>query len=113
MGKDGYHAKIDKCSDDAPGDIRYQQALHTILTISYGIATHGLVEIACLEEKETHEEEGPAHEIVPRDASDMLPTKPTHRNGMVAHHADDAKAAKKIEGMVTLSHHQLNVKWQM
>lgn len=113
IGEDGYHAEIDDGSDDAPCDVGYKQTFHPIFAISNGITAYGLVEIAGLEEEETHEEEGPAHEVVPRDASDMLPTKSTHRNSVVAHHANDAKAAKKIEGMVTLSHHQLNVKWQM
>ena len=69
-----------------------------------GGSGNALVEITCLEEEETHEEESPTHEVVPRDTHHMLPTQAAHGNGVITHHADDAKAAQKVKSMVTLFH---------
>ena len=78
VGEEGYHAEIDDGSDDAPCDVWYQKPLYPVLAVGPGVAAYGLVEVSRLEEKETHEEEGPTHQIVPRDAHHMLPTQTTH-----------------------------------
>ena len=91
---------IDGKSDGAPADIRDEQSFRLVLDVFTRIARDGLVEVACLEEKEAHEEERPRHDRLPPSVCIVS----AEGDGVQRDHSDDADAAEEVEGMVALFH---------
>ena len=84
----------------APHGVGDEEALGLVEDEVMAIARDSLVEVACLEEEEGHEEVCPRHDGCPpafvAEAAGV---------GDVEHdHADDADAAEEVEGVVALFH---------
>lgn len=75
--------EINHASYHTPCDIRCKLSLGFVLYVLKGIARNGLVEIACLEEKETHEEETPCHQLPKPELTAIA----THTDYVQQHHS--------------------------
>ena len=94
-------AKIENAADGAPSQIGNKQTFEFVLQEETGGSGNALVEITCLEEKETNEKEGPRHQLIePHGAS----PKPTHTDTMQRYHPKNTKTAKQIKSLIPLFH---------
>ena len=94
-------AEIDGSTYDAAHQVGHQQTLAPVpQVVEVRAGGRPLVEVAGLKEEEAHEEETPAHHLLP--PVQLLLAAESH--DVQRHHADDADAAKDVEGMVSLFH---------
>ena len=94
-------AEIDGGSDDAAHQVGHEQPLAPVAqVVEVGGCRRAFVEVAGLEEEETHEEEAPAHHL----DSPLLPVLSAEGHDVERHHPDDADAAEDVEGVVALFH---------
>ena len=84
----------------SPCNVWNEQSFCLILDVGFSVSRYGLIEIACLEEKEAHEEERPRHDLSPPVVTLMA----TKGDSVQAYHSDDADAAEEVESVVTLLH---------
>ena len=91
---------IDDETNSPPCQIWHKQPLRLVLYVCLRVARNGLVEIACLKEKEAHEEERPCHDLLPPSVALMT----AERDGVQANHADDADAAQEVESVIAFPH---------
>ena len=86
--------------NDTPRQVRNEEATHSVLEIRKRLARNTLVEVACFEEEETHEEEGPSHRFLPPRSLSKL----CLADNMQSHHSQDADSAEQVEGIVARLH---------
>ena len=104
FGKERQPEECDDAADDAPRDVGHKQTPNAVAKVREGLARDALVEIAGLEEEETHEEERPSHRFLPPRRLPQLRLT----NDMQHHHTQDAKSTEQVKGIVSLLHLILN-----
>ena len=101
VNKREIETEIDDGTNDAAHQIRHQKSLAPVLQIVEVCSFRSpLIEVAGLEEEETHEEEAPTHHLEPP----ILLVLTAESHDMQRYHSDDANAAKDVEGVVSLFH---------
>ena len=103
VGEEEQETEIDETADDAPHDVRHQQALHPVFDVWDRLTNQPFIEIACLEEEERHEEERPSHDL----CEPILVALTTRTHYVQENHAEDTKSAEEVKSMVPLLHGSL------
>ena len=85
---------------DAPRKVRNEETTNSVLEIRQRLARNALVEVACFEEEETHEEERPSHRFPPPRSLSKL----CLADNMQSHHSQDADSAEQVEGIIARLH---------
>ena len=87
-------------ADDAPREVWHEETPDTVAQVGKRLARDAFVEVAGLEEEETHEEERPKHRLPPPRRLSQLRLA----DSMKRHHPEDAESAEQVEGIAAFLH---------
>jgi hypothetical protein len=107
MGKQQQYTKIKDAAYSAPSQIGNEQTLELVLQEKLGRGGNAFVEIACLEEKETNEKEGPRHQFI---EPERATSKPAHTDTMQYNHPENAESAEQVKSMIPFFHEDKGIK---
>ena len=107
MGKQQQYTKIKDAAYSSPSQIGNEQTFELVLQEELGWSRNAFVEISCLEEKETNEEEGPRHQFIePKRAT----SEPAHTDTMQDNHPENAESTEQVKSMIPLFHGDKSIK---
>ena len=107
MGKQQQYTKIKDAADSSPSQIGNEQTLELVLQEKLGWGGNAFVEITCLEEKETDEEEGPRHKFI---EPERATSEPAHTDTMKDNHPENAESAEQVKSMIPFFHEDKGIK---
>ena len=107
MGEQHQYSKIKDAAYSSPSQIGNEQTLELILQEKLGWSGNAFVEITCLEEKETDEEEGPRHKFI---EPERATSKPAHTDTMQYNHPENAESAEQVKSMIPFFHEDKGIK---